>query len=487
MNTYNNILLNELDINWTNTISSEYYKPFKEALQNINDNQKSLPKYIKSLKNDNSNIYIDLFICINNIDRTNYFFKFINIIIKNMKNYDDRKNMMIFIYKKIKYLDCFINLCEKYKLSNSENTFYNLFIQLIRYFDTIISIHQYIDQSKNNNTNNISHKMHKYKKEFMQQILNIDFCIDMGKKIPDFLDYANKITYDAKINTFYFFFEEYKRKGSPYNPISNTKNRQIGDVFDGLEIQWDSQNLNKYENYKFNNEGSNKDRFLYLIEHWEKVKELINKNKGKDKYKNILAPLEFLGDIDNIKLLLVELCNTKTYLYRAFLIEFFLYGKGYDILGKSLVNNKENIVFTTIETQKYNNMEEQSFLTILYFLYNILKLDEKSVAKKAANNADPVLKAEKNARTKAYINRQAKKVAINADPVLKAQKNARIKAYANRQAKKADSKKIEEKSQINPEERRKAKELRRKNRTKEQIQINKNKAKKAKKNKKINK
>lgn len=191
------------------------------------------------------------------------------------------------------------------------------------------------------------------------------------------------------------FFNNILTVGSSYSPIGvkENNNLKIGRVYDGLEVQWKTQGHNnknnKYGEVRQRSKTgakwtSNKKKIEFILKHWNVAKDLIMNSDNK-----VLVPLrEFLSnssgnmnsELTDLKHLLDNLCENKTYLSRAFVLFSYLNNRNININGENR-NGTKKYKFITL------NDEEGTFLTPIYFLFwdiknSIRKTTKKTIGKK---------------------------------------------------------------------------------------------------------
>jgi hypothetical protein len=211
--------------------------------------------------------------------------------------------------------------------------------------------------------------------------------------------------------------------GSSYNPIGLKENNeiQIGRVYDGLLVQWNTQGNNNSENIyanvrqRPNNEKkkwvSNKIKFNYILKNWKEAVKIIK----EDEYK-VISPLKIFLEkntydededegLNNLNNLLNRIYNSKHYLDRAYDLFEYLYIRNYNIDGYNLLNDRNNsnkynsIEFITHSKFKYNGKYHNkvgTFLSPIYALYiYINEIKSNKLKKKLAR-----IKSEKEKRKK---------------------------------------------------------------------------------------
>ena len=168
-------------------------------------------------------------------------------------------------------------------------------------------------------------------------------------------------------------------KESPYSPIgriSNNRGREIGRVYNALNVQWLKRNNNKFTNIMPEQPQngrvwvSNKEKFKYLLKHFDKVEEIID-DSNNNIVINSLKVL-FKGDYDSLKEFLEYLLVQKSYVNRAFTLYEFLDDMGYEVDGKSLTNQKNQ---PDLHFRTYTG-DDGTFLTPLFQLYYLIKKNE---------------------------------------------------------------------------------------------------------------
>ena len=214
-------------------------------------------------------------------------------------------------------------------------------------------------------------------------------------------------------------------KESPYSPIgriSNNRGREIGRVYNALNVQWLKRNNNKFTNIMPEQPQngrvwvSNKEKFKYLLKHFDKVEEIID-DSNNNIVINSLKVL-FKGDYDSLKEFLENLLVQKSYVTRAFTLYEFLDDMGYKVDGKSSNKNiQPDIHFRTYKG------DDGTFLTPLFQLYYLIKnaemKEKKAILKakiakaKAAGGGSGGIKFQRNKKAdlKNYVKKPKPKAA----------------------------------------------------------------------------
>ena len=269
------------------------------------------------------------------------------------------------------------------------------------------------------NSNNKNYEQTAKLKIYEKKLLNL-FTPSILKQI--FKEQKNNPEKRTKMMLFIINLIE---KESPYSPIgriSNNRGREIGRVYNALNVQWLKRNNNKFTNIMPEQPQngrvwvSNKEKFKYLLKHFDKVEEIID-DSNNNIVINSLKVL-FKGDYDSLKEFLENLLVQKSYVTRAFTLYEFLDDMGYKVDGKSSNKNiQPDIHFRTYKG------DDGTFLTPLFQLYYLIKnaemKEKKAILKakiakaKAAGGGSGGIKFQRNKKAdlKNYVKKPKPKAA----------------------------------------------------------------------------
>lgn len=351
---------------------------------------------------------------------------------KEVKNSDE---FLISVYNfiRISLLFDLDNNISNYNISIVKYTL-KLLLEQDHYFDRAFTLSRAVKDPEDFLVKLLNFKLFKSNNE-INNIIEYSNNNNKIKKLKEFKKVLTKKVIEGLLNKYdnsnnyeknllKSFFIDILTVGSSYNPIGIKENNEIkiGRVYDGLQVQWNTQGNNNYNRYvnvrQRPNNGRkwvpNKIKFNYIIKHWKNAEKIIKENKYE-----VITPLKnFLEqnsnnvdrELNNLKDLLKNICDSTHYLNRAYALYEYLYDRNYTIDGYNTLNENNTIEFITHSKNNNGYHKVGTFLSPIYALYIYIKKIEYNKLKKKIKSKKSQKKTISRYPKKKSIHKNSKKI-----------------------------------------------------------------------------